>query len=397
MRFRTALRALVLAMILAVGTSAMAVSDVDRDRAEKLADIGYDHYDANDFVAASEAFAGAYRIHKIDKYVLNQAKCMQKLGKPIEALQLFETGIRNHPRSGLAGKVRGLVSKLRRELGATMTEVKFSSAPPGAKVFLDGAEREIGRTPHATWLSFGPHSIRLTFPEHEPSNRAFQIVAGDPLAVQVTLAKRAVPGTLTFGAVPPGADIFINGKIRGVTPMRGGMELKPGTYDVLLRLPGHGPYTTTIELGDGSSVAIEPTWSDTGPATAPVLPVVDVPRAPGGGLHWGSWTGAGLGAGGFIASGLFIKQALDSAAAAQGVSKTSDSPGDREAWEDHKAGAQDSMNMAVLGFGVGAAGFATAILIEAFRGGPLESSGDTGVVQLAPGLTPGGVSILGRF
>jgi hypothetical protein len=397
MRLKTACRALVLATILTVGTSAMAVSDADKERAEKLADIGYDHYDANDYVAASEAFAGAYRIHKIDKYVLNQAKCMQKLGRPIDALQLFETGIRNHPRSALAGKVRHLVAKVRRELGATMTEVKISSTPAGAKVFVDGGERELGLTPTTTWLVFGPHSLHLMLHDHEPADRSFQVASGDPVAVQVALAKRAVPGTLTFDSVPPGADIFINGKIRGVTPMRGGMELRPGTYDLLLRLPGHGPYTTTIELGDGSSVAIKPTWSDTGLATAPVLPVVAVPEAPGGGLHWASWASAGLGAGGLIAGGVFIKQALDSAAAAQGVSKTSDSPGDREIWEDHKAGAEDSMGLAVLGLGVGAVGFTAAILIEAFRGGTLESSADTGVVQLIPGLMPGGVSILGRF
>ena len=59
MRFHRACAALVVMLVVmlvvGLGGQALAVSTADQERAEKLADIGYDHYDANDFEAASEA------------------------------------------------------------------------------------------------------------------------------------------------------------------------------------------------------------------------------------------------------------------------------------------------------------------------------------------------------
>jgi hypothetical protein len=394
MRFHRACAALVVMLVVGLGDQALAVSTADQERAEKLADIGYDHYDASDFEAASEAFSGAYRIHQVDKYILNEAKCMQKLDRPIDALQLFEMGVRNHPKSALSGKVRALVKKLRAKLGETMAEVKLTSIPAGASIVLDGAQVSLGKTPHATWLPFGSHSVRLSLPDHGALERSFVVSQGDPLAVQMALKKTALPGVVLFDAAAPGADIFINGKIRGVTPMRGGMELAPGTYDVVLRHPGHPPFTATIELKEGVKLSLNPEWGEaqevdlSAPSIAPV-------KKSAGGLHWASWTGLGVGVAGLALGALSVKSTLDSANMAREATEASEF--NLQVWESHKQDAQSQLSNAYVGFGLAAAGVTSAILFEAFIGANNLSQGTVNVVQITPGPTPLGASISGRF
>ncbi len=392
MRLHQALATLWVAFVVGFCTTALAVSASDVERAGKLADIGYDHYDASDYEAASEAFSGAYRIHKVDKYILNEAKCMQKLGRPVDALRLFEMGVRNHPKSALIGKVRVLVKQLRAELGETMAEVKLTSTPTGAAIFLDGAHASLGTTPYATWLPFGSHSVRLSLPGHEALDRSFVVEKGDPMAVQMALTKTALPGVVLFDAAAPGADIFINGKIRGVTPMRGGMQLKPGTYDVVLRHPGHPPFSATIEVKEGAKIALNPKWEE-----GQKLDMATPPPAGGsaGGLHWASWTGLGVGVAGLALGGLSIKGALDSANLAREEAEAAEF--NRQVWESHKEDAQSQLSTAYVGFGLAAAGVTSAIVFEAFIGASNLSKGTVDVVQITPGPSPLGASISGRF
>ncbi|MBD90846.1 MAG: hypothetical protein CL940_10940 [Deltaproteobacteria bacterium] len=394
MRVHGACVAVIAALLVGLSAQALAASAADKERAEKLADIGYDHYDASDYEAASEAFSGAYRIHQVDKYILNQAKCMQKLGRPVDALRLFETGVRNHPKSALAGKVRKLVKQLRGELGETMAEVKLTSTPSGAAIFLDGAQSSLGKTPYATWLPFGSHSVRLSLPDHEALERSFVVEKGDPMAVQMALTKTALPGVVLFDAAAPGADIFINGKIRGVTPMRGGMELKPGTYDVVLRHPGHPPFSATIEVKEGAKIALNPEWGEAQEFDLATPPPVGGSKSAGG-LHWASWTGLGVGVAGLALGALSVKAALDSATLAR--EETESAEFNRQLWESHKEDAQSQLSNAYVGFGLAAAGVTSAIVFEAFIGASNLSQGTVGVVQLAPGPSPLGASISGRF
>jgi hypothetical protein len=172
------------------------------------------------------------------------------------------------------------------------------------------------------------------------------------------------------------------------------MELAPGTYDVVLRHPGHPPFTATIELKEGVKLSLNPEWGEaqevdlSAPSIAPV-------KKSAGGLHWASWTGLGVGVAGLALGALSVKSTLDSANMAREATEASEF--NLQVWESHKQDAQSQLSNAYVGFGLAAAGVTSAILFEAFIGANNLSQGTVNVVQITPGPTPLGASISGRF
>jgi len=61
---------------------------------------------------------------------------------------------------------------------------------------------------------------------------------------------------LSVTSEPAGADIFINGdKQSGQTPMT--LPLKPGKYNVVLRLQGYDAYSGSVQVGDNGQAKVE--------------------------------------------------------------------------------------------------------------------------------------------
>jgi tetratricopeptide (TPR) repeat protein len=241
--------------------SVSAATEADKDRAAKLADIGYDHYDADDYAAAAEAFEGAYRIHQVDKYILNHARCMEKLGFLEKALALFEKGVKNHPNTDLTKKARSFAKSIRKKLSKTKVRVKIMSNPPDAQVFVDGAKEPLGATPLRAWFLFGDHTFRLTKVGHESLEKEASLTKKGPKEFKLRLKRKAKPGRVTFGAVPEGADVFIDGRLYGVTPIGKGVELKPGEHDVRLRHPKFTDYRIRVAVREDKELAIVPRWT----------------------------------------------------------------------------------------------------------------------------------------
>ncbi|MEK6607460.1 MAG: hypothetical protein AABZ30_07350 [Myxococcota bacterium] len=120
------MRAIATALLLALPAPA-AANDKDAARA-KLAD-GIGLYDRGDFAGALAAFEEAYRLYASPKLLVNQATCHAKLGRPVEALALYERFLAdpgNAP-AALVEEARRAAEKLRGEIGAST--VTLAAAP----------------------------------------------------------------------------------------------------------------------------------------------------------------------------------------------------------------------------------------------------------------------------
>ena len=91
------------------------------------------------------------------------------------------------------------------------------------------------------------------------------------------LAKKA-RGSLTIDSLPGGAQVRVQGRVLGTTPVKD-VELAPGPHQVVLTLPGYVPHGTFHEVPAGDSTELRPSLEPT-PGMASLLKAVDQAATP---------------------------------------------------------------------------------------------------------------------
>ncbi|SDF12443.1 PEGA domain-containing protein [Thermus arciformis] len=125
--------------------------------------------------------------------------------------------------------------------------LSVSSTPPGAEVYVDGALR--GRTPLTLSLPEGRYRVELRLADHEPYQAQVSVRRGETTRLDVRLTPIPRTGTLFLESSPQGAEVYLDGRLQGRTPLR--LTLNEGTYRVELRLPGYEPYGATVRVERG--------------------------------------------------------------------------------------------------------------------------------------------------
>ncbi|WP_243093644.1 PEGA domain-containing protein [Thermus thalpophilus] len=121
-----------------------------------------------------------------------------------------------------------------------------SSTPSGAEVYVGGSLR--GRTPLSLALPEGRYEVELRLSGYEPYRARVEVRRGETTRLEVRLNPIRT-GTLFLESSPAGAEVYLNGQLKGRTPLR--LALEEGTYRVELRLPGYEPYTASLRVERG--------------------------------------------------------------------------------------------------------------------------------------------------
>ena len=148
--------------------------------------------------------------------------------------------------------------------------ISFTSIPSGANIYLDNAYK--GLTPLTIeGVSNGKHVVVLRFDRYEDASRTIT-VTGNSLVVNIALVslqtstttiQPTVTGTVQplptaeFGSIsvttsPPGARVFVDGELKGITPTTI-PGLSAGKRTVLLVIPGYLDLNTTIIVSAGKT------------------------------------------------------------------------------------------------------------------------------------------------
>jgi hypothetical protein len=128
------------------------------------------------------------------------------------------------------------------------------SSPSGAQVIVDGESR--GVTPVELSLRPGPHVLEL-HGGGEPRVIPLTVTAGAQVSQYIELPQAAsTPGALRVRTDPAGAQIRIDGRPRGISPLTIG-DLAPGEHEVALENDrGSVTQTVTIEAGATASLVV---------------------------------------------------------------------------------------------------------------------------------------------
>ena len=155
----------------------------------------------------------------------------------------------------------------------------IASEPAGANVYLDNTIK--GITPVTlTTVANGYHTILLRLDGYEDYTRAITVMADAPqvnavlsgksatvtptvtsvgtatTTDRVTLATQpatqAGTGSLSVTTTPPGALVYIDGQMKGITPATI-PGLPPGTHAIKIILDGYQDLETTTEITGGTT------------------------------------------------------------------------------------------------------------------------------------------------
>ncbi len=153
------------------------------------------------------------------------------------------------------------------------TAISFSSTPPGADIWIDG--RIKGKTPSTiTRVSSGSHTIKLTLNEYDDWTTNVVVVEGNTEPISATLLKTAI----SFSSTPLGADIWIDGRIKGKTPSTI-TRVSSGSHAIKLTLNEYDDWTTNINVIEGNMTPVSATLTRKEPVSAYLATATNTPTS----------------------------------------------------------------------------------------------------------------------
>ena len=112
------------------------------------------------------------------------------------------------------------------------------SEPSNATVYVDGQAAPTATPTVIEKLECGVRRVKITLPHHEDVDR--EVTVGDAKTAQLAIAFRRRLALLQIAAIPSEADVIVNGKPAGVTPVTL-QDLPWGDYAVRVEKPGYLP------------------------------------------------------------------------------------------------------------------------------------------------------------
>src|SRR6218665_3016476 len=136
-----------------------------------------------------------------------------------------------------------------------------SSDPSGADVYIDGKPK--GTTPFVSnEMRIGAYQLRLEKTGFETVSKRIELQEGKPTIIKETLRKKEEEkiktAWLQVSSDPSGADVYIDGKPKGATPLPPN-EMRIGAYLLRLEKTGFETVSKKIELQEGKPTIINET------------------------------------------------------------------------------------------------------------------------------------------
>ena len=162
-------------------------------------------------------------------------------------------------------KWKKLIEKVRfrekEEISNTPVQVSKSklyitSNPRGADVFING--KFYGRTPIKIEMDAGKYKVSISKNGYKSYEEDIAIKKGTTKKVAVTLVKIPAEGIINIYTVPTNAEIYINGKLIGISPIYN-YHIYSGEYSILIKKENYLNYLETLKIEGGQerSLVIE--------------------------------------------------------------------------------------------------------------------------------------------
>ncbi|HBT25568.1 MAG TPA: hypothetical protein DEA58_02590 [Pseudothermotoga sp.] len=119
------------------------------------------------------------------------------------------------------------------------------TTPVNASIYVDGKYVGVASSNGLTIdVEAGTHRIVASYPDYEDASINVRVNANEVRTVNLTLEPVVKVGTVNINTTPSNAMVYINGYLKGVTPLK--IELDYGTYQLVLLKGGY--YVEVMDL-----------------------------------------------------------------------------------------------------------------------------------------------------
>ncbi len=347
----------------------------DVQKARTYFNAGAQAYEAGEYLAAIQAFDQAYKYSPRPAILFSAAQAYRRqyfVDKNAQHLQLAIKNYRSYLSKVTEGGRRADAAQALSELEpiaarlaasepsgdpdappppapapmVQKTRLMVSSQTKGTQVQLDGGKTK--QAPLIAEVKAGKHKVSLSAPGYFPEEREVQAAEGGIVAVDVRL--RPQPAKVRIDA-ENGAEVRVDGRPVGVTPLNVPLELEAGTHLITVSHTGREPYSKELELSRGEQRTLKVDLDVTTQRTV-------------------SYVVLGTGVAGLLTGGVFTFLALRQESQAQDIDSSRSteniSRAQVSAFDDHVQKRNDFRTAAVISYGAGALLTATSVLLMSF-------------------------------
>lgn len=218
------------------------------DRAMAFLDEGNDR-------AALAELARLYKRTRHPRVLYNAALLYERMSRPVEALRALEE-VLAHP-GDLPQRVVAIARRMRDAQAQRVAHLEISTSV-SAQIEVDGVR--VARTPLSVPLAVAAGRVLLTLsaPGHLPVRKELTVAGQtvERLHVELLPTDRRM-AHLAVKTQVPGADVFVDGRPAGRTPLPATLLVQPGRRRIEVRRAGYQTARKDVTLDDGASAELE--------------------------------------------------------------------------------------------------------------------------------------------
>lgn len=227
-------------------------SDAVKAQAAQRFDRGLSLFNEGDNAGALAEFKQTYALMPNTVVLYNIGLVYAAMMRPVDAVDALTNVV---DAQALSPEQRERAQKTLADQRARIGRIAVTTLPEGARIDVDGVE--VARTPlnGPLRVAEGNHVIGAVAEGYSPARKEI-LVAGNAdasVSFELVLAQAKRLGNLTIRSRIGDAEVLIDGKPAGKTPLTTSLALPSGVHTVELRRAGYESRQQQVELGEGAT------------------------------------------------------------------------------------------------------------------------------------------------
>lgn len=217
-------------------------------------------YTDSNFEAALVEFQRAFALSENPNLLYNLGAVYESLGRFVEARDALDAYRMRGTPSVVASRAVELDARLAR-LRERIGTIRVLVETPGLRARLDGVEVPIERLRAGLSVSAGVRVLTLFADGYLPREERRELTGGQSVLIDAPLARER--GLVEVRSDTPAAEVLIDGRPAGATPLAAPIALEVGAHEITLRRAGYVTFRRRVELTTaGARIDAELPWSD---------------------------------------------------------------------------------------------------------------------------------------
>jgi hypothetical protein len=249
-----------------------APEDPNKAEAARRFERGLKLFNAGDNAGALAEFKRIYEILPNPVVLYNIGLVYAAMARPVDAVDALEPAIQS---GALSTTDLEHAQQTLADQKARVARLNVTTTPDGARIEIDGVQ--VAKTPLSgpIRIAEGNHIVGAVAEGYAPARKEL-VVAGNvdaSLHLDLVPSQSKTPANLSVRSVTLGAEVSVDGKPAGQTPLATSITTTPGHHVVELKRPGYAAARREIDLGEGASgdvtldLAVDPSALGTDGAT----------------------------------------------------------------------------------------------------------------------------------